>query len=386
MRILQICAAYKPAFIYGGPTMSVSMLSENLAVAGVETEVYTTTANGKQELDVPIGTPVEVDGVTVTYFKRQTKDHSHYSPQLFKKLKKDVKNFDLVHVHTWWNLVSLISCAIAQNRGVPVILSPRGTLSPYSFQNGSVGIKWFIHRLFGKRMLEKCFIHVTSERERNAMAALFHPKSISVLSNFVKLPVRKTFPFREISDPLRIIFFSRIEEKKGLDLLIRALPFLKKRCLVTVAGHGDDTYVGQLKGLASELGVGGHITWSGFLYDDKFDVLQANDLFVLPSYDENFGNSVIESLSVGTPVLLSEHVGLIDYVAKNKLGWGCKTEVAAIAETINAIVSDRQAELKNIRAIAPDIIYHDFNVSNLTKKYIDLYKSTISTKLSGSRS
>lgn len=357
--------------------MSVSMLSENLAGAGIETEVYTTTANGKQELDVPVDKPIDVDGVTVTYFKRQTKDHSHYSPQLFRKLKREAKSFDLVHVHAWWNLVSLFSCAIAIRRGVPVLLSPRGTLSPYSFQNRSVGVKWLIHRFFGKSLLEKCAIHVTSERERRAIEALFRPKSITVLPNFVKLPARRIFQEREISDPFRLIFFSRIEEKKGLDLLIRALPLLKEKYMLTVAGDGDQGYIAQLKSVASELGVYQHIIWPGFLGEDKFEVLQRHDLFVLPSYDENFGNSVIESLSVGTPVLISEHVGLIDYVEKNKLGWGCKTEVAAIAETINTIISDRQPELKNIRAIAPDIIYEDFNALNLVGKYIDLYKTTL---------
>ena len=353
------------------------MLSESLAIAGVHTEVYTTTANGKQELDVPVGQLVDVDGVAVIYFKRQTKDHSHYSPQLFRMLKLEVKNFDVVHIHAWWNLVSLFSCAIAQKRGVPVLLSPRGTLSPYSFQNRNIGIKWFIHRSFGKRMLEKCFIHVTSERESRAITALFHPKSIAVLPNFVKLPDRRIFQERGISGLFRLIFFSRIEEKKGLDLLIRSLPFLKKDYLLTVAGDGDEAYIVQLKELAAELGVDRHIIWPGFLGEDKFEVLQSHDLFVLPSYDENFGNSVIESLSVGTPVLISEHVGLIDYVEKNKLGWGCKTEVAAIAETINTIISDRQPELKNIRAIAPDIIYEDFNALNLVGKYIDLYKTTL---------
>ena len=357
--------------------MSVSMLSENLAGAGVETEVYTTTANGKQELDVPVGVPVEVDGVKVIYFERLTKDHSHYSPKLFMKLKWEAKNFDLVHIHAWWNLVSLFSCAIALKKGVPVLLSPRGTLSPYSFQNRNISVKWLIHRLFGKRLLQKSFIHVTSERESMSVKALFQPKSITVLPNFVKLPTRRIFPSGGISRPFRLLFFSRIEQKKGLDLLIRALPFLKKDYLLTIAGNGDEAYITQLKTLAAELGVDRHLVWSGFVSGDKFDVLQAHDLFVLPSYDENFGNAVIESLSVGTAVLISEHVGLIDYVEKNKLGWGCKSEVAAIAEAINRIVFDRQAELKNIREIAPDIINEDFNALNLVDKYIDLYKNIL---------
>jgi len=357
--------------------MSVSMLSENLASAGVETEVYTTTANGKQELQVAVRQPVNVDGVKVTYFERLTKDHSHYSPQLFKEVKQEARNFDLVHIHAWWNLVSLFSCAIAVKRNIPVLLSPRGTLSPYSFQNSKVGVKWLIHRLMGKKLLEKCFIHVTSDREREAVAMLFKPKSVAVLPNFVKLPLSRAYPEKKIGGPFKLIFFSRVDAKKGLEILIEALPLLKKDYLLTIAGTGDDGYIAKLKALAVECGVDNNIVWAGFLNDNKFDVLQAHDLFVLPSYDENFGNAVIESLSVGTPVLISEEVGLVDYVKKKNLGWAFKTDAVAIGGAINDIFFNRHAELEEIRKRAPGVIYEDFNTINLAGKYANMYTTII---------
>lgn len=357
--------------------MSVSMLSESLANAGVETEVYTTTANGKLELEVAVGQQINVDGVIVTYFARLTKDHSHFSPGLFNKLRHNIKNFDIVHIHTWWNLVSIFSCAICLKRGIPVVLSPRGTLSPYSFQNSNIGVKWLIHRIIGKKLLEKCFIHVTSERERQAVAELFKPKSMEVLPNFVNLPPQRSYSQRNGSSPARLIFFSRIEEKKGLDLLIKALPQLTNDCLLTVAGDGDDVYIAKLKALALEYGVDQKIVWLGFVGVDKFDVLQAHDLFILPSYDENFGNAVIESLCVGTPVLISEGVGLVDYVEKNNLGWSCKAEPEALGKAINDILINGRDALTDIRLRAPGVIYHDFNVFNLVEKYKDMYKSII---------
>ncbi len=353
------------------------MLSENLANAGVETEVYTTTANGEQELDVPAGQPVSIDGVQVTYFQRLTKDHTHYSPQLFKKLKQEAGNFDLVHIHAWWNLVSLFSCAIAVKRNIPVLLSPRGTLSPYSFQNRNIGVKWLIHHFIGKRLLEKCFIHVTSEREQQAVAALFKPKSTIVIANFVKLPVQKPYPVRKLSGPFRLIFFSRIEAKKGLDLLIKALPLVQNDYIITVAGDGEDSYIAELKSLAAACGVDKNMVWAGFVGENKFDILQGNDLFVLPSHDENFGNAVIESLSVGTAVLISEEVGLADYVERKSLGWMCKRNPASISAIIDDIARNRQADLEKIRVIAPGIIYKDFNTANLVKEYIAMYEGII---------
>ena len=135
--------------------MSVSMLCEQLVKKNIEVMVFTTTANGTDELPVALNNPVDVDGVRVTYFKRLTKDHTHFSPALLSKLWRNVKNYDVVHIHAWWNMVSVLSCFISLMRGVPVIVSPRGTLSPYSFSNKNRFVKNLIHHFLGKPLLNK---------------------------------------------------------------------------------------------------------------------------------------------------------------------------------------------------------------------------------------
>jgi len=375
LRVLQICAAYKPAYIYGGPTMSVSMLAEQLEKAGIQTEAYATTANGKTELPLTPNKPLVVDGVTVTYFKRLTKDHSHFSPALLTQLWKQAPSFDIIHIHAWWNLVSLFSCLVALMRNVPVVLSPRGTLSPYSFQNKNIGIKWFIHHLFGKPLLKRCYIHVTSNQEAEAISKIVKAKSITNIPNFVKLP-ESTAAANEQTGVFKLIFFSRIEEKKGLDILLNALSFVTFPYTLTIAGDGDSTYINTLKALAEKNGIAANINWVGFKGDDKFEMLAGEDLLVLPSYDENFGNVIIESLSEGTAVLVSPFVGLADYVTENKLGWQCELNAAAMGNMINFIIG-RPDELNDIRTIAPGKIRAEFDEGRLVKKYIDLYNNII---------
>ncbi|MEN0053607.1 MAG: glycosyltransferase [Mucilaginibacter sp.] len=376
MKILQISASYKPAFIYGGPTMSVSMLSEQLAQTGISISVFTTTANGQHELEVQPNTSMLVDGIEVSYFKRITKDHSHFSPLLLKAVWKNAKTYDLVHIHAWWNLVSILSCLIALICRVPVLVSPRGTLSSYSFSNRNTGIKAIIHRFLGKPILKRCHIHTTSKREDDTIAHLISPKSISTISNFVKLPV---IPLSESGLPsptLKLIFFSRIEEKKGLDILINALALVNIPFSLTIAGDGNRDYIKSLQILADKKRISDKITWVGFIQENKFDVLRQHDLFILPSYDENFGNVVIESLAVGTPVLVSEGVGLADYVIQNQLGWTCKTNEASVAQAINQIAGQSD-KFTYIRQNAPQAIARDFGNQNLVKKYKDLYNKII---------
>ncbi|MEO6632770.1 MAG: glycosyltransferase, partial [Mucilaginibacter sp.] len=267
------------------------------------------------------------------------------------------------------------SCIVALMRNVPVVVSPRGTLSPYSFHNKNIGFKWFIHHLLGKPLLKRCHIHATSNQEAEAIGEIVKPKSIANIPNFVRLPERSVEADRLLG-VFRLIFLSRIEEKKGLDILLNALPVLTFPYKLTIVGDGDITYIETLTALAEKNGTAANIEWAGFRGDDKFKLLAENDLLVLPSYDENFGNVVIESLSEGTAVLLSRFVGLWDYVSDNKLGWACELNAPAFANLIN-FIQGAPDELNYIRTNAPGKIRADFDESRLVKKYAELYKSII---------
>ncbi|RYZ96196.1 MAG: glycosyltransferase, partial [Sphingobacteriaceae bacterium] len=288
------------AHIYGGPTMSVAMLCEQLNIAGVNASVFTTTANGENELPVITGQRVNVEGVEVTYFKRITKDHTHFSPQLLKNLWSEVSNFDAIHIHAWWNLVSVLSCLIAVLKNVPVILSPRGTLSTYSFNNKNAGAKKLIHRSLGKYLLKRITVHATSVHEKEILTGIVPAENISILPNFVRLPVKEYPVKKEWSGVLKLLFLSRIEPKKGLDLLIDALKDIQVPWHLTIAGSGNNDYVDQLKTMAQPYINNKQVIWLGFQDESKFNLFYNNDLMILPSHDENFGNVVIESLSVGT--------------------------------------------------------------------------------------
>jgi len=375
LKILQLSASYKPAYIYGGPTMSVSMLAEQLVIAGEDVTVYATTANGLSELPVKIAKPILVDGVTVIYFKRITKDHTHFSPSLLKHLWRTARDYDVIHIHAWWNLVSVLGCLIALMRKVPVIISPRGTLSSYSFHNRNNNIKSMVHSWLGKPLLKNCFIHTTSNNEYDVMKAMLPDNTVFDLPNFINL-TKNQFSGYQPTDHLRLIFFSRIEEKKGLDILLDALKSVAIPYKLTIAGDGNREYVNHLKKMALDNGVTAQVDWIGFQTDNKYRLLYEHDVMILPSYDENFGNVVIESLSVGTPVLISNAVGLADYVNQNHLGWLCETNSASVSAAINNL-ANKKTEINRIKEYAPGKISADFNYANLAKRYIGMYTQVV---------
>lgn len=360
--------------------MSVSKLSEELVKAGLNVEVFTTLANGKTELAFPAGRLTWIEKVPVWFFKRLTKDHSHFSPALFKHLFKTIKNTNeplIIHIHAWWNLISIVSCWIAQFKKIPVVLSPRGTLSNYSFHNKNNFIKKWIHFLAGEKLLSNCSFHVTSEQEKKDVVELVNPKHIKVIPNFIYLPEFLNLTLRNKNTILKLLFLSRIEAKKGLEILLEALDGIDIQYKLTIAGSGELEYINSLQKIVHKRSMDDFVTWIGFQSNEtKFDVLQDHDLLVLPSYNENFGNVIIESLAVGTAVLISEQVGLADYVLAKNSGWVSINQPKNLREQLIKINQNRQW-LDKIRLQSPQQIRQDFTEEHLVKQYIDLYQEIV---------
>ncbi|TCD07712.1 glycosyltransferase [Pedobacter frigidisoli] len=381
MKIIHITASYKPAYIYGGPIQSVGKLCEALVSSDVlKLEVLTTTANGQTELDVEPGKQILIEGVPVSYLKRWTKDHSHFSPGLLWKLTKVIHDANaddvIVHIHAWWNLVSILSCLIARWHGVKIILSPRGMLTSYTQHNRNSLAKRILHTIIGKSLLRYCHVHATSEQEKRNILNIVQPKSITVIPNLVNYPLNNQELKHSERDPtFKMIFLSRIEKKKGLESLFSSLKITGIPWQLTIAGSGKKSYVNSLKLSAVKMDISEHIQWVGQVTDrDKFDLMATHDLLVLTSQNENFANVIIESLSVGTAVLISDQVGLADYVEEKDLGWVSSLSAGDISLKLMDAWKDK-IKRKRIRSDAPEIISNDFSDEALADRYIRLYHS-----------
>ena len=376
MNILHIIPSYKPAYVYGGPIYSSSALCEQLVADGHKVTVITTTANGKDELNVPTGVVQQVDGVDTVYFKRYTKDHTHFTPGLIWFLFRNIKKYDAVHIHSWWNLVSIFTLLVCFVRRVRPVVSPRGMLSDYVVQTNHNFQKKVIQGVIGNPLLSKVKFHATSFAEVNEIKKLYPSSEVAEIFNFVNVPeltdIEKNGGSQE---ELKLLFLSRVDPKKGLELLFEGLSKVAFPYRLTIAGPYKDEYKQQLEQLTHKLGIAGRITWAGPVYGDaKFKLLREHDLMALTSYNENFANIVIESLGMGTPVLISNMVGLSTYISDNDLGWVCTIDPENIKDTLNKVYGER-GRLPAMSAAAPVLMKRDFDSKVLVNKYIELYKS-----------
>jgi glycosyltransferase involved in cell wall biosynthesis len=373
MKVLFIVPSYKPAYIYGGPIVAIARLAECLAQLGHDVTVYTTTANGKAELEVPVNRPVVIDGVSVWYFRRITGDHTHISPALWWRTWTTVDKFDTVHIHSWWNFLVLGAALICRLKKVKPVLSPHGMFCDYVVNKRNRGKKQFLHQLIGKRLLKYSYLHVTSLMEWKECLDLLPMWKGGMVSYLMDLPGSEYS--KADNEVFTISFLSRVDPKKGLEILLHALAGLPIPYRLRIAGTGKIAYISKLKRLISTLNIADKVEWVGWKsYEEKFSFLAASDLFALTSLNENFAIVVIESLHAGTPVLISKHVGLSDYVHQHKLGW--VTSIDHI-EQVQAKITEayhNHEERARISREARTIILGDFNDVTLAGEYLELYE------------
>ena len=372
MKLLHVVPSYKPAYIYGGPIESIARLCEALVAAGHDVDVFTRTANGKFELEVPHGEQVDVDGVKVTYFTRLTKDPTHISPALWKHLRQHCQNYDVVHIHSWWNVLVIVAALICHYKKAKVIISPRGMLSDYVMTTRNTIAKRWLHKLLGKRALSRSFFHATARAEFDECIKVIPGWTGFTLPNILSLPDLDIV--KEKNDIFTIIFLSRIHPKKGLELLFDAIGQLPFEVLLKVAGSGEEAYIEELKWKAVKLSIAKKIQWIGWKdRNEKFVELMNADLLALTSINENFANVVIESLHMGTPVLISDQVGLASFVSENNLGWVSRLNVGSISNTLNEAFADKKKRMK-INKTGRIKIQESFSKTVLIQKYTDIYK------------
>lgn len=328
MRILHVVPTYLPAVRYGGPIWSVHALCRALVRRGHEVAVATTNMDGPNDLDVPIDRPVDMDGVSVSYFPSRHLRRLNWSPDLKTHLRDVMPRADFLHVHSVFLWPTFVAARLAARNGVPWCVAPRGALVPELVRRRSRWIKTAWLSLIERQTLEDAsFIHATSELEANDISRFgFRLPPVRVVANGVDMPnesirdyVGNELPAQILKGPM-LLFLGRISWKKGLDRLIPALKQIPNIQLV-VAGNDDEDLTPRLQILAHEAGVASRVWFIGPVYGEaKVALLRASMMLVLPSYNENFGNVVLESLAYARPVAITAAVGVATIVEAAKAG------------------------------------------------------------------
>jgi glycosyltransferase involved in cell wall biosynthesis len=344
MRILHVVPTYLPAVRYGGPIFAVHGLCRALVSRGHTVEVFTTNLNGTGESAVPVGVPITLDGVQVRYFSSNFLRRLSWAPGLAHALRLDVGGFDLIHLHSVFLWPTWAAARLARKVHVPYLISPRGMLVKELIEQRSRFTKVAWINLIEKSNLEQASaIHVTSELEKTEMMRFKWqlPQVVMIPNGVEKLEiVVRGQPSRDVAEitshqPL-VLFLGRISWKKGLDRLLEAFALTSLGTLAIVG------LVLKMQRLAAKLQISHRVrflprTITGY---DKEHLFAASRLFVLSSYSENFGNTVLEAMQRGLPVVVTPEVGAAMIVRDARGGIVVQGDPKPLGDTINRLLND----------------------------------------------
>jgi glycosyltransferase involved in cell wall biosynthesis len=350
VKILHVVPTYVPAWKHGGPIRSVHGLCKALAARGHQVTVFTTDVD--TDGAVPVGQAVALDGVEVWYFPVTAPRRLYRSPRMGAALRQHMPEFDAVHLHSVFLWPTSAAARAAERAGVPYVVSPRGMLVGDLLRRRGRWRKTAWLRLVERRTLARAAgLHVTADLEAQEARKLGLPlPRIFVVPNGIDPepappPDAPAAAIRALlASPPFLLYVGRLSWKKGRDRLIPALARVPGTVLA-VAGNDEEGIRPRLEALAREAGVGARVRFLGAVDGaDKAALLHGCAALVLPSYSENFGNSVLEAMAAGRPVAVTPEVGLAEVVREERAGIVAEGDPAALGEALRAFLADPDRE------------------------------------------
>jgi len=260
--------------------------------------------------------------------------------------------FDVVHIFGLYDLLGPAVAAACRKSAIPYMVEPIGMFVPIV---RNLWLKRLYHHIWGKRLLRGASAVVaTSEQEIEELVAGGITRSKIVLRrNGVQVPpawpeqgrFRKRLGISR--DVNLVLFLGRLSAKKSPDLLLRAFVEVRKRVSagalkLVFAGPDEGGMKAQLAQLAAELGVEANVQFAGPVFDaEKWAAYRDADVFVLPSQNENFGNTAAEAVAAGTPVIVTEQCGIAPLLA-NEAGLVVPHDGGELTAALERVLTDKE--------------------------------------------
>jgi glycosyltransferase involved in cell wall biosynthesis len=360
MRVLATVQSYFPFQDRGGPVFKVRSIAQGLSKRGHDVTIL--TAN----LGLPRNEGIGQAKFSPCKWGLHSKDErvesiylstfAHYrsltlNPAVIGFSRASLRAFDVVHVFGLYDLLGPVVTYFCRRQRIPYVIEPMGMHRPIV---RSIELKRLYHRLLGNAMMAGArFVVATSKQERQELldSRISHSR-VMIRRNGIDppeaLPSRGSFRNQRgiAADTKIVLFLGRLVSKKSPDLLLRAFanwrskdPQNQNSTLVLAGPDEGDGFTSQLKLLANELQITQNTLFVGPLYDaEKWQAYRDADVFVLPSQNENFGNTALEAAACGAPVIVTDQCGVASYV--RAAGVVIRHDLAELEQALDRILSD----------------------------------------------
>lgn len=370
---------------YGGPAKVCLEIARRLNRVGQDAMIFTTNRDyPRGTMAVPVGDPVDHQGVPVTYFPVDVPGLL-ISRQMACALARTVPNVDLVHIHGLYRFPLAAAAYYSQQFRVPYLVRPHGSLDPYLYHKRERRtLKRIYERLIEFPNLNRAaLLHYTTQEEMRSAEFLKLRSPGVVIPNgietddFAALPEAGQFRSKYGLDGKKIIMhLGRVTQVKGLDILAAAFADIARRrddVVLVIAGPDIDRYASVIRAKLQGLGVERNVVFTGMLIgDEKLSALRDADIFVLPSYTENFGMAVVEAMAAGRPVVISDQVKIWREVKSGEAGLVTPCDAVEVGRALHSLLDDpvRRQRLGDAgRGVVADKFHWNVVMSQLLAGY-----------------
>ena len=353
---------------WGGTTSYMQILANQL---GKLTELHIFTHASEN--------PVEIQNCQIHYLPNWKRLIT--MKQEFVRLINIIQP-NIFHVNGCW----IPSCALtqmwAQDMNIKVILTPHGMMEPWILARHYWTRKVPALLLYQKKALVKAnCLHATAESEKENLLKLNYNTQIEVIPNGIEvenISLKKNWERKK-----NILFLSRIHVKKGIEFLLEAVAQLKDKLKdynIYIAGEGNTEYINQLKHKAEEFGISDQVNFCGGVYgQNKWKLYQEADIFILPTYSENFGIVIAEAMASGTPVITTKGTPWSELIIEH-CGWWTEIGTQPIIDAINSFLELSNEELEVMGKNGRKLIEKKYSSQTVAKNIVELYNKICGQK------
>lgn len=372
MRIAQVVTLISPDAAYGGPVRVAINQLKSMASLGHQTHLYAAHRGYRSA-------PNEIDGITLTSYPAtrlipKTGFSGLTSMGLLVDLYRQLRNYDVVHVHLARDLITLPAAKLALSQNIPLVLQTHGMIDASAHPLAKP-----LDAVWTRPVLQKAgAVLYLTEREKIALQEVSRKEiNLIPLANGVHIPAQKRA--KDTVQPSReVLFLARLHPRKRavnfVKAAIRLLPeFQDTRFTLVGPDEGDGGEVARLI-----RGHGPRINWEGPLSMDETIARMAKaDIYVLPSVDEPFPMSVLEAASLGLPLIITNSCGLAATVAKFEAGMVIPDSEEALANAMRELLASPQtASVLGRNALT--MVAGRFEMIEVARKLLEIYSQTIS--------
>jgi glycosyltransferase involved in cell wall biosynthesis len=393
LRILQVIPTLAPSS--GGPTQVLIDLAKSLSEFGHQVTVCTTDRGNPTSQQLSGDYFSELFSNSIEYYAFPV----NVAPILYSRpmkmwIDRDISNYHIVHIHSLYRFPVTYAARRARRAGVPYIIRPHGSLDPFLYKQSQYNllVKRIFERLFDiPNLHHAAAIHYTTKEEAERTKFLKLQGKPLIIPNGINpesfriIPAKGLFRNRlglNRESPL-ILFLGRINFKKGLNLLVPSFSIVAQaypKARLAIVGPDNEGYKTEVRHWCREQGIEDKTFFVDYMGTEKVKQAYTDaDVFVLPSYTENFGMTVVEAMACGCPVVISNQVNIWREVQAFGAGLSTELDPRAFADAIIQILKDKTVA-REMGRLGRSAVMENYSWPNIAEQLIEVYRYLIDEK------